>query len=238
MFAFGRRRRSVQREARKCTFDRSPATSGSRRSCPVSRIDGSKPGFETVQLQIRAVLQGQLPSLSMSVQFIRPPEIPTLSLPSSAIGESGIWFLKAGDNGYTVLPLVDGVFVQTELFLPNRDAEAIPPLGTVDQQLLRYLVRWYLSVPSPGAYEDGLLFATTDRANAQDAINALNGLQKSTSVPHRVAGIAGAIRIGSLDALTALSSDLPTLGANSEFFQIVQAIQLYKPAGGSSLPTS
>ncbi|HEX5430973.1 MAG TPA: hypothetical protein VFW83_03340 [Bryobacteraceae bacterium] len=201
-----------------------------------TQVGRNNPTSETVQLQVQRVLQGQAQSSLLSVQLKPPPQLPGISLPSSAVGQLGIWFLKNGSDGYNVLPLVDGLYIQTEFFLPvNDSATATPPAGTVDQQLLAYLVRWYLSVPNPGPYEDRRLLSSLDAASRQDALAAIPGLLSSISLAHRTVGLAAAIHLGLPDALAVLQADIPKLSSSSKLFQIIQAIQTYRPAGTSSI---
>lgn len=196
----------------------------------ISQVDPVTSGGQTVQLQVARVLQGQTISSSLVVRLTPPVDVPNLALPATAIGKAGIWFLGLGSNGYGALPLFDGVYTQDEYFLPNSDPnDAPPPTGTIDQQLLTYLLRWYLAVPKPGPYEDGLLFASLDKASRQDAAAAVRPLLTSVSSPHRTTGIAAAIRVGSPDAFSALDAELPTLSSNPKSWQVVRAIQLFYP---------
>jgi len=84
---------------------------------------GGQPGAQTLQLQTTQILQGQPTSSSIAVQVTPPSQIPTLSLPSNTVGQTGLWFLKLGQGGYQVLPLVRGLYIQSDFFLPVQDLQ-------------------------------------------------------------------------------------------------------------------
>jgi len=206
-------------------------------------IDDSQ-GLETIQLDVSRVIQGQPGSLS--IQAVVPPsQRPTLGnetpqkiglIPRSLIGKSGIWFLKATDAGWQVIPLDSGTSEQIHTSIPVASTADVPA-GSVDQQLLVWLVRWYQSLPSAARIDqDFRLFGSLDAADPKDAVAAITPLLGSPRTDQYGMGLAAAIRLGSVDALSTIPQRAEELRTNPKLPQITDAIGLYfKPQGTAAV---
>jgi len=198
-------------------------------------------GVEIAQLNLTRIIQGQPGSLSMRALVPSssgtgmlggdtPPK--TGLIPRSLVGRSGIWFLRAADSGWRVIPLDDRRGEEIDTSIPvDRGVE--PPAGDVEQQLLIYLVRWYRSLPAPGRVdEDFRLFVSLERADPQKAAIAIAPLLTSTRADQYGAGLAAAIRLGSVEALSRVAPGIGTLRSNPKLREITDAIGLYfQPPG-------
>jgi len=215
----------------------------------LTSIDDSQ-GFETVQLSITRIIQGQLGSQpgSLSVRaLVPPPQFPMLGgeappktgiVPPSVIGLSGVWFLTAVDSRWQVIPLDSGTYHQLYTSLPV-DAALPAPSGTVNQQLLAYLVSWYQSIPYPTRVDqDFRLFGSLDAADPKDAAVAIASLIASDRADLNGIGLAAAIRLGSVDALSSVALHAEALRSNPKLRQITDAIgQYFKPQGPAAIAT-
>ncbi len=167
-------------------------------------IDDSQ-GFEAVQLSVTRIIQGQPGSLSIRA-LIPSPQTPTLGgsapakiglVPTSGIGSSGVWFLKNAVGGWQVIPLDSGTYQQLYTSFPV-DSTLPVPTGTVSQQLLAYLVRWYQSIPYPTHVDqDFRFFGGLDGVNPTDAATAIAPLLASPRADLYGLGLAASIRLGS-----------------------------------------
>ena len=205
----------------------------------LASIDDSQ-GVETVQLNVSRVIQGQPGSLTIRA-IVPPSQRPTLGnespvkiglIPQTVIGRSGIWFLKAADTGWQVIPLDSGTNEQMHTSIPV-DATAEAPSGSVNQQLLAWLVRWYQALPSPARIDqDFRLLGSLDAADPKDAVAAITPLLGSPRMDQCGMGLAAAIRLGSVDALSTIPQRTQGLRSNPKLSQINDAIGLYfKPQG-------
>jgi len=195
----------------------------------ITQLADPRPALEIVELQVRQVLQGQVTSTNLSVQLMPSPNLYIKSgvLAPSAVGQKGLWFLHSGASGYQAVPLVKGLVTEHDFFLPNNDPSTLaPPTGTINQQLLTSVIRWYLGLANPSGYDDGRLFNNTE-ADPQDALVVLNQLISSTSLPHHAVGLAAAIQLGSDPAISAIAAELASLGSNPKLFQVLTAISQY-----------
>jgi hypothetical protein len=152
------------------------------------------------------------------------------------IGRSGIWFLKAADTGWQVIPLNGLIGEQIYTSIPV-DLTLDAPAGGVSQQLLAWLVRWYQSAPSPvGVDKDFRLLASLDAADPNDARAAIAPLLKSTRADQYGTGLAAAIHLGSVDALFTVAQRAEELRSNPKLMQITDAIHNYfKPDGSAAI---
>jgi len=204
-------------------------------------VNGSS-GEQTIHLQIQRTITGSPGSLSV-VAYLMPPSGPMFIFPNGllsqhAIGKRGLWFLTLEPRGYEVVPLIKGEYVtDTDVVLPVSDLlNSSPPSGTISQQLLAYLVGWYLSVPNPTGAADGLLMLCLADSNPQDALAAITPLTSSLSMDHRVIGLAAAINLGSDRAISTLASEISSVKARSKFPLILAALKSYPPHGDTSIP--
>ena len=204
-------------------------------------VNGSS-GEQTIHLQIQRTITGSPGSISV-VAYLMPPSDPMFSFPNGllsqhAIGKRGLWFLTLEPRGYEVLPLMRGDYVTgTDVFLPVSDLlNSSPPGGTISQQLLAYLVGWYLSVPNPMGAADDLLMPSLVDSNPRDALAAITPLISSPSMDHRLIGLSAAINLGSDSAISTLASEISSLKASSKFPLILAALKSYPPHGDTSIP--
>jgi hypothetical protein len=210
----------------------------------LASIDDSQ-GFEAVQLDVSKVIQGQPGSLSIRA-VVPPSSRPGLGnrtpakvglVPRSLIGKAGIWFLKSGGSGWQVIPLDSGSREQIHTSIPA-DLALDAPSGTVNQQLLAWLVRWYQSLPSPPRVDqDFRLLRSLDAADPKDAKAAITPLLASLRTAQNGLGLAAAIRLGSVEALATIAQRTEELRSNPKLLQITDAIGLYfKPDGPPAIP--
>jgi hypothetical protein len=207
-------------------------------------VDESQ-GIEVVQLRLIRILQGQPGSLSINA-IVSPSQTPGLGraaapktglVPRSVVGLSGVWFLKATANGgWEVVQLDSGTYQQIHTSLPVDNSLEVPS-GSVDRQLLVYLVRWYQSLPDPPRIDqDFRLFGSLDQADPQDALFAITPLIGSLRLDHHGIGLATAIRLGSVDALSTVAREAEALRSNPRLSHITDAIGTYfKPQGAAAI---
>lgn len=198
----------------------------------VARIQSITDGAssETVQLEVLNVLKGEAPVLSMAVAVVSGPRPVNGTLPQSFIGTTGVWLLKNNLSGYEVLPLYDGPFSGSELFIPVLDADrAFVPTGTVGHQLLAYQLRWYQSLPGPSRSADEQFFPSLVYEQGRDSGEAITSLRSSMSLHIRVMGLAAAIRLGSPDAVSQVVDDLEALRPSPNFHLILSTIRAFPP---------
>jgi len=204
----------------------------------ISQLVDPKPALEIVQLQVQQILKGHITATNLSVQLMPSPTVYVKPgvLPASAVGQKGVWFLQLGIGGYQAMPFVNGVVTEHDFFFPNNDPPNLAaPIGTINQQLLMYVIRWYLSLANPSGSDDALLFNNTE-ADPQDALVVLNELISASSPAHHAVGLAASIQLGSDAAISALATELSSLGSNPKLFQILTAIgQNYKLDGSASI---
>ncbi len=210
----------------------------------LTAVDDSQ-GVEIAQLNLTRIIQGQPGSLSVRA-FVpsssgagmlggeMPPQ--TGLIPRSLVGRSGIWFLKTADSGWRVIPLDDRRGAEIDTSIPV-DPSVEPPAGDVEQQLLGYLVRWYRSLPAPrGTDEDFRLFRSFAAADPQKAAIAMAPLLTSTRADQYGAGLAAAIRLGSVGALSKVAAETATLRSNPKLREVIDAIGLYfQPHGPEAI---
>ena len=101
--------------------------------------------------------------------------------------------------------------------------------GTIDEQLLNYVISWYISVASPTVSDDHRLFANLQSANRQDALTAIGSIMSSVSLPHHVVGLSSAIKLGlgAESAISAVAEELTALASSSKFPDLLGAIGTY-----------
>jgi hypothetical protein len=186
-----------------------------------------------VQLRTRHVLKGQPTSVTLFAQVAPPSQNPKrgVSLDPEAVGGSGLWFLKnRPGGGYEVLQWERGSPSGRSFFLPVTEArvDTVPP-GTLDQQLLAYVVDWYQSASEP---DDLLLQISLEllgppgrhNPSREDALAAIAPLIASSSPAQHGIGLAIALEIGSSEALGTVVNEMPTLKSNPKIRRIVDAL--------------
>ncbi len=184
----------------------------------------------TVQLEVLNVLKGEAPMLSMAVAVVSGSRPVNGILPQSFIGATGVWFLKDNVSVHEVLPLYDGPFSASELFISVRDADrSFAPTGTVHKQLLTYQLRWYQSLPGPSRSADEQFFPSLVYEQGRDSAEAITSLINSVSLHIRTMGLSAAIRLGSPDAVSQVADDLETLQSSGNFRLLLSAIKSYPP---------
>lgn len=201
-------------------------------------------GQFTLTLSVASVLKGPAGTTTVVAELAPkegsqgPYAIPA-STRSSLVGQTGLWFLSESANGYQVIPTQEGRSFPEEIFLPLRGsrATAVPP-GTLDQQLLQYLVGWYQSLPNPTVRDDmRCLDGLQSGSTREDALAAADSLIHSVVVSSQVVGLTAAISLGSDDAVAALSASLKEIGSSPKFYLVTGALSaLYQPHGAASIP--
>jgi len=132
--------------------------------------------------------------------------------------------------GYTILPRDRLSYQARDLLLPLVEPEGLtPPSGTLNEQLLAYLVRWYLSVPNPTPQEQrdfhyGVWSWFNPSSEPREVIAAVAPLIASRSLTHHVSGLAAALNEGSVEALNTVLDELPTLRTNPRYTMLTDAI--------------
>ena len=203
--------------------------------------NGPTAGQFSLTLSVAKVLKGQLgaPTIVAGLvpadSFVLPSAIP-----SSLVGQPGIWFLSQSGNGYQVIPTEGGRFLPGELFLPlSESLAAATPSGTIEQQLLQYVVGWYQSLSNPTVRDDMKCLASLQNQPAAlpDSLAAAGSLIGSLAVADQVIGLTAAIAQGSDSAVAALSTPLDMVGSSPKFYLVTGALAtLYQPSGVASIP--
>jgi hypothetical protein len=196
---------------------------------------------EILTLQVQSVLKGQIGSLSAVVQFLPPGDMEMPSsglLPKNVVGATGVWFLKLNGATYSVMPLATGIYTERDAYIGVAPADvSAQPTGTVDEQLLWYVVRWYqsLSGSDPGA--DARLFKSLDSANQADALAASTSLVNANSLDQQAIGLAAAIRQGSDNAVVTIGNRIQSLASSAKFSRVLEALgQFYGTPQSTSVP--
>jgi hypothetical protein len=183
-----------------------------------------------VQLKVFNVLKGQSPLLSMTAAVVSSSRPVNGILPQTFIGTAGVWFLKGNLGAYEVLPLYDGPFSGSELFIPVQDADrTFAPAGTVGHQLLAYQLRWYQSLPGPNRSAEEQFFPSLVYNQGRDSGDAIAALTSSVVVNQHVLGLMAALRLGSSDALSQVADELETLRSGPRFNVVLLTIREYPP---------
>lgn len=192
-------------------------------------------------LNVAQVLKGQIGASTVMATlvpgdaYVLPP-----SLPDSLAGQTGIWFLSQSPAGYEVIPSQAGQFLPEDLFLPLTSSLAAATFpGSIEQQLLQYVVGWYQSLPNPTVRDDMKCLAALEPGptSPQDALAAADLLIGSPAVNSEVVGLTAAIGMGSDDAVAALSSLLGAVGSSPRLYLVTGALAIgYQPHGAASIP--
>jgi hypothetical protein len=183
---------------------------------------------ETVQLEILHLLKGQVPTLSMTVAVVSGSRPVNGILPQTFVGITGVWFLKCRSGTYEVLPLYDGPFSGSELFIPVQDADRLfVPTGNVGHQLLAYQLRWYQSSPSPSRTADEQFFSSLVYNQGLDSGDAIAALTSSVVMNQHVLGLTAGLRLGSSDALSQVADELDALRSGPRFNLVLLALREY-----------
>jgi hypothetical protein len=203
--------------------------------------NGPAAGQFTLTLSVATVLKGQI-GASTVVAALVPTDAYVLPsvIPSSQLGQAGIWFLSQTAAGYQVVPTQAGQFLPDELFLPLTPSLAAATFsGSIEQQLLQYVIGWYQSLPSPTVRDDMKCLAALQSESTvpQDALAAANLLIGSPAVNAQVVGLSAAIGLGSDNAVAALSALLGAVGSSPKLYLVTSALAIgYQPHGAASVP--
>lgn len=184
-----------------------------------------------VQLGIIKVLQGQVASLTLTANLAPPRGIRgsgTMLMPS-AVGTTGVWFLRVNSSGYDVLPLFDGPYAPNDIFIEVSQSAQSAPAGTLDQQLLAYQIEAYRRLPQPNFRDDERIMASLVSADPQDSFAAIAPLLSSPILDQHLVGLAAEIRLGSPDALSQFSTELDNLRRSPKFFMMIEVTESYPP---------
>jgi hypothetical protein len=186
-----------------------------------------------VRIHVVNVWKGSAPSetLLAGVPALSRRAPGPIALSNARVGKTGVWFLKSGTPKYQILPRLRFTYSPGDLFLPLPDG-ASPELGTspLDDRLMAFIVQWYQSLEKPGGMlDDSMLLLSFERwhadgATSPQAFSVLEPLIHSSSPTRRLAGLAAAMRAGSLDAMTLAVAEAPVLQSNPRFSLIVSAI--------------
>jgi hypothetical protein len=202
--------------------------------------DGPTPGQFKLSMSVTRVLKGEIGTSALVVSLL-PGDAYVLPavIPQSLLGQTGIWFLSGTGDGYQLLPTQAGRFLPEELQLPLGAPLAAAQLsGTLEQQLLQYLVGWYHSLPSPTVRDDMKCLAglQSPPSDVQNSLAAASSLMGSLTVSDQVIGITGAITLSSDNAVSALSSVLNAVGSSPKFYLVTDALAIsYQPHGVASI---
>ncbi len=162
------------------------------------------------------------------------------ALPSSLVGQTGIWFLSQSLGGFQVVPTQAGPFLPENLFLPLTSSLAAATFsGTIEQQLLQYVAGWYESLPNPTVTDDMKCLAAlqSESTSPQDALAAADLLIGSPAVNAQVIGLTAAIGLSSDSAVAALSGLLGGVGSSPKLYLVTNALAAgYQPHGAASIP--
>jgi hypothetical protein len=204
-------------------------------------VKGPAAGQFTLTLSVARILKGQIGASAVAAVFVPADTnvLPTVGIPSSLVGQIGIWFLLQTPFGYQVVPTGPS-FLTDELSLPLDSSLAAATFsGTIEQQLLQYVVGWYRSLPNPTVRDDMKCIDSLQSVSTvpQDALAAANLLIGSPAINAQVVGLAAAIGLGSDDAVAALSRLLGAVGSNPKLYLITNALAIgYRPHGAASIP--
>jgi len=184
-----------------------------------------------VQLGIIKVLQGQVASLTLTANLAPPRGIrgSGTMLTPSAVGTTGIWFLRVNSSGYDVLPLFDGPYAPNDIFIEVSQSAQSAAAGTLDQQLLAYQIEAYRRLPEPNYRDDERIMASLVSADPQDSFAAVAPLLSSPILDQHLVGLAAEIRLGSPDALSELATELENLRGSPKFFMLIEVTESYPP---------
>jgi len=202
---------------------------------------GPSNGQFTFTLGVTKVLKGQINTPSITATLISGGGyIPPSVIPTSSIGQVGIWFLTQSQDNYQLIPTQTGHFLPGDLSWPLTPSLATLNFpGTLEQHLLQYLIGWYQSLANPSTRDDMRCVESLQSPSTipQDALSAANSLMGSLVVADQVIGFAAAIGLGSDDALTSLSASVEVLASSPKFYIITDALSiLYHPHGAASVP--
>lgn len=196
-------------------------------------------GVQRIELKFIRILQGDVGSVSVSAK-LDPPRGVTSPQPYglsslTPAGLIGVWFLKAEQAGYRVLPMARGPYREIDLFVPVESGAGLPLSGTVSQQLLAYLVSAYLSADTPIPSDDQRLFTSLSEADAADALRASAPLLTSVSLHQRAMGLAISIRHGSEAGISALPDEIRSFKGDRNRLYIMDSIKDFRITTGKAL---
>ncbi len=213
----------------------------------VANVLPNSAGGPAMQFTVENWIGGQ-PGAATLIAAV-PPNSPNGSTSSliltRLIGRRGIWFVArvASGTGCQLLSMISGAYGSTDLFLPvsaSVDAQQFP--GTLNQQLLAYLVNWYQSLAQPTPVDDVRLLASfqswrpivqsVDRLVLLTAAAPLSG---SVVVSQHLIGLVISLGLGSDAALSTVAAELGTLGSNPKFPLINETIAAY-PHDSAAIP--
>lgn len=215
----------------------------------VANVLPNSAGGPAIQLTVERWISGQ-PGGATLVAAVPPssPNTPPSSLiPNSLIGQRGIWFVTKGAAGagaiYQLLPMISGAFGPKDLFLSVSASVGSQQLaGSVNQQLLAYLVCWYQGLAQPTATDDLRLLASFESwrpavqgVDQQVLVAAAAPLTGSVVVSQHLIGLVISVRLGLDSALSTIVTELATLSSNSRFPLIDEAIAAY-PHDAAAIP--
>ncbi len=196
----------------------------------------------TVQLNIVEYLKGQTQSLEIvaSIAASGKRALGPMTMPPSAVGTTGVWFLKAADGKYQILPRNRLSYHSGDIYLPLTDIS--PPAGarTLDDRLVGYLVRWYQSLLTPSVNDNSAFLSTFEPRGsqgrpAQEVADDVAPLLQSSSSSQRMTGLIAALRVGSLPAMQVFMANMEAMSSTPRFFDVIMAIGFY-PKDASWIP--
>ena len=202
-------------------------------------MTGAEMGAAEARVRPAMVLKGQAPPSSITAVLPASP-IMKQHAGGQVVGKTGahgLWFLKQSSGGdYEILPTVQGDYVEMESFFPIPAWWEPPAEGSLSQKLLSALLVFYQSLESPSVMQVGMVLASLDAADRDEALSVANELMGSPSSHQRVLGFAAAIRRSSDEALVRLARELETLRLEEKFYRITFALEnYYQPSDESSI---
>ena len=189
----------------------------------------------TLQLQVAQTLKGGPVSSTLMASIVAQTQgaIGPVTFPAGMVGQTGLWFLKSGSNGYQILPRRKYPYAPGHLFLPLTGVPgSVPPADSLDDQLLSYMVLWYQSLDHSKDLDDNPFLSsfepwTADSPTPQQVTSAVQPLIASSSLREQIVGLTAALRVGSTSALNIVISQIPALQSQPQFLAITTAIGLY-----------
>jgi hypothetical protein len=197
----------------------------------VARLDqvNSAASPAAISLQVVRVLKGQPTSLLLLATLPQGSQPTSAFLAGIQRNATGVWFLKMGTVGYTLMPLARGFYTSRDMFLPISDLQGAEPTGTIAHQLVSYELRSYESLATPNTTDDERLFASLIYNDGRDSSDLITSLANSAVPKRHAIGLAAEVRLGSPSAVTQVANELNVLSSNPGFGYILSSLSSFFP---------
>lgn len=209
---------------------------------------GQSSRVATVTLTTTQSLKGQPGSSTLQAQVVLPtypiqpsPQvIDTAGIEAALTASCGIWFLQLDPTGYRIIPTAAGYYSAEDLFL-RQDCQSLAsvPSGTLNQQLLAYVVRWYEGLDNPDQGDERLQASFQSWKPGMSVVavaDLLSGaaeLTASTNLNQHAMGLVLAVQLRSDPALAQVLTEVDTLKTNPKFAYLTAAIAASQPDAGA-----